>query len=200
MQKITFKYLLWKVLICFLLQVMATAVCIPAVWVLKANDFENSLCALIYSIGAFVVFLALQYGIMKRSNLSNISKKDYLLGESIAYSVCVLIGTLILALCSGGLVPQGFPYYLAVFSCGYPLCYLTGNILLGALLQLVLFPVLLLALYALKKKKDPMLLGSKKLPLPKDALVVEERSEEEGSCEEDEEENAESDTLSEDEQ
>ncbi|MBQ8236282.1 MAG: hypothetical protein IJZ37_06345, partial [Clostridia bacterium] len=84
--------------------------------------------------------------------------------------------------------------------CGYPLCYLTGNILLGALLQLVLFPVLLLALYALKKKKDPMLLGSKKLPLPKDALVVEERSEEEGSCEEDEEENAESDTLSEDEQ
>ena len=45
-----------------------------------------------------------------------------------------------------------------------------------------------------------MLLGSKKLPLPKDALVVEERSEEEGSYEEDEEENAESDTLSEDEQ
>lgn len=199
MQKITFKYLLWKVLICFLLQVMATAVCIPAVWVLKANDFENSLSALIYSIGAFVVFLTLQYGIMKRSNLSNITKKDYLLGESVAYSVCVLLGTLLLALFSGGLAPQGFSYYLAVFSCGYPLCYLTGNILLGALLQLALFPVLLLALYALKKKKDPLLLGNKKLPTPADSPVEEEQFKEE-PYEEDEEENATSDTLSEDEQ
>lgn len=165
MQKITPKYLLWKVIICFLTQLMAAGLGVPFVMIAKANNLNDLTVATVLSVGVFVVYLFLHYGIMKRSNLSSISKRDYLIGETAAFSLLALLGAILLWILSGGLSPAGFSYFTAVFFCTYACTYLTGNILLGLSLQILLFTLCLLLLYAIKKKKDPELKGNK-LALP----------------------------------
>ena len=165
MQRITPKYLLWKIIICFLTQLMAAGLGVPFVMIAKANDLNDLTVATVLSVAVFVVYLFLHYGIMKRSNLSSISKRDYLIGEVAAFSALALMGGVVLTVLSGGLVPAGFSYFTAVFFCTYACTYLTGNILLGIPLQILLFTLCLSGLYAIKKKKDPGLRGNK-LPLP----------------------------------
>ena len=123
------------------------------------------------AVAVFAVYLCLHYGIMKRSNLSGISKKEYLIGETSAFSVLCLVGGIVLLIVSGGLVPAEFSYFTAVFFSTYLCTYLTGNILPGLPLQILLFFLCLLALYALKKKADPQLTGNR-MPLPKGAVAV----------------------------
>lgn len=175
MQKITPKYLLWKIIICFLTQLMAAGLGVPFVMIAKINDLDGGIVALVLSAFVFAVYICLQYGVMKRSNLSAISKKDYLIGEVAAFSALALIGGVVLAILSGGLVPADFSYFTAVFFCTYACTYLTGNILLGIPLQILLFTLCLTLLYAIKKKKDPGLRGNK-LPLP---AIKEDPAEEE---------------------
>ena len=171
MQKITPKYLMWKVLISFLTQLMAVAVGVPFVMIAKANRLDGRLVTLLLSIGTFLVFLSLQYQLMRRSNLSSISKKNYILGEVAAYGILCLVGHVVLAVFSKGLHPADFSYVTLVFFCGFPLTYLTNNILLGLPLQMALFLVAMLLLYAIKKRKDPALTGNR-MPLPKNAVKV----------------------------
>ena len=176
MQKITPKYLLWKIIICFLTQLMAAGLGVPFVMIAKINDLDGGIVALVLSAFVFAVYICLQYGVMKRSNLSAISKKDYLIGEVTAFSALALMGGVVLTILSGGLVPADFSYFTAVFFCTYACTYLTGNILLGIPLQILLFTLCLTLLYASKKKKDPGLRGNK-LPLP--AIKEEDPSEKE---------------------
>ena len=175
MQKITPKYLLWKIIICFLTQLMAAGLGVPFVMIAKINDLDGGIVALVLSAFVFAVYICLQYGVMKRSNLSAISKKDYLIGEVTAFSALALMGGVVLTILSGGLVPADFSYFTAVFFCTYACTYLTGNILLGIPLQILLFTLCLTLLYAIKKKKDPGLRGNK-LPLP---AIKEDPAEEE---------------------
>ncbi|MBP3320747.1 MAG: hypothetical protein J6M12_00185 [Clostridia bacterium] len=184
MQKITPKYLLWKIIICFLTQLMAAGLGIPFVMIAKANDLNGQTVATVLSVGVFIVYLFLHYGIMKRSNLSSISKRAYLIGETVSFSIIALVGAIALLILSRGLVPAGFSYFTAVFFCTYACSYLTGNIPLGIALQILLFTLCLTLLYAIKKKKDPCLKGNKQ-PLPKGAAVV-YHQEEEGFEEKDE--------------
>ena len=53
MQKITPKYMLWKIVICFLTQLMASAIGIPFVMVAKANGVDGKLIATLLSIFSF---------------------------------------------------------------------------------------------------------------------------------------------------
>ena len=184
MQKITPKYLMWKVLISFLTQLMAAAVGVPFVMIAKANRLDGRLVTLLLSIGTFLVFLSLQYQLMRRSNLSSISKKNYILGEVAAYGILCLVGHVVLAVFSKGLHPSDFSYVTLVFFCGFPLTYLTNNILLGLPLQMALFLVAMLLLYAIKKRKDPALTGNR-MPLPKNAVKVVSEKEAEAPEEDD---------------
>lgn len=177
MQKITPKYMLWKIVICFLTQLMASAIGIPFVMVAKANGVDGKLIATLLSAAVFAVYLFFQHGIMKRSNLSSISRKSYLIGETAAFSLLCLVGSVVLAILSRGLVPAGFSYFTALFFSSYLCIYLTDNVLLGAFLQILLFTLCLSGLYAIKKKKDPSLRGNK-LPLP---AIKEDPAEEEKS-------------------
>lgn len=187
MQKITPKYLMWKVIISFLTQLMAAAAGVPFVIIAKANRLDGRLVTLILSIGTFLIFLSLQYQLMRRSNLSSISKKNYIIGEGVAYGTLCLIGHIVLAIFSKGLIPADFSYVTLVFFCGFPLTYLTNNILLGLPLQIALFFLTMLLLYALKKHRDPTLRGNR-MPLPKNAVKI--VSEEEAGALEDDEEGA----------
>lgn len=180
MQKITPKYLLWKIIICFLTQLMAAGLGVPFVMIAKINDLDGGIVAPVLSAFVFAVYICLQYGVMKRSNLSSISKKDYLIGEVAAFSTLALIGGVALTILSGCLVPADFSYFTAVFFCTYTCTYLTGNILLGTPLQILLFTLCLILLYAIKKKKDPGLKGAK-LAMP--AIKEEEPAEEERKLE-----------------
>jgi hypothetical protein len=163
MQKITAKYMMWKVIICFLTQIMAAAAGVPFLMICMANGLEGSLISLLLSGGCYLIFLYLQHQLMKRSDLSGISKKNYLLGESLAYLIIALFGSILLAVLSKGIVPCGISYYTVAFSCGYFASYAVNNLLLGLPLQTLLFVLSLKLLYFIKKKKDPTLKGVKKL-------------------------------------
>lgn len=176
MQKITPRYLMWKVIICFLTQIMAAAVGIPFLMIAKANELDGNLTALLLTLGTFLLFLTLQYQLMKRSNLSGISKRNYILGESLAYGMLCLLGHVLLLVLSGGLVPAPVSYYTAVFSCGYLCSYAVGNLILGFFLQILLFVSCLAMLYRLKKKKDPTLLGAKRFALQEASVILPEES------------------------
>ena len=177
MQKITSKYIMWKVIICFLTQLMAAAVGVPFLMICKANGLEGGLVSLLLTGGCFLIFLYLQYQLMKRSDLSAISEKNYLLGESIAYGITTLSGTLLLAILSGGMIPTDISYYTVVFSCGYLFSYAVNNLIIGLPLQILLFVLALKTLYFIKKKKDPTLKGAK-ITLPQADGAFEEGAKE----------------------
>ncbi len=158
MQKITAKYLGWKTVIHFLLLIMVSAPILPVALLLHAAVGPN-LYPKILSCAAFLIFLLLQRWLIGRSDLSHISRSLYVTGEGIAYGFLTLLGCAVLCVFSKGLSPSHFSYLLLPFLPVLPLCYLTGNIAVGFLLQCVLYFPCAALLYALKKRKDPSLRG-----------------------------------------
>ena len=71
-----------------------------------------------------------------------------------------VVGNLILYIPSGSLVPPEPKWYAYLFFPFSACSYLTNNLLLGSLLQILLCALTLFLLYGLKKRKDPSLSGS----------------------------------------
>lgn len=164
MKKIDGKYLFWKVVIHLLLLVMTMALGFPMTLIMK-NTVSALLLSKVASGVTLVLFLLLQYWLIQRSDLSGIKAKSYILGEGIAYGVVVLLGGVLLLIISKGISPVDFSFFAVPFLPTSFFSYFSGNILLGSLLQILCYPLFVLLLYVIKKKKDPSLCGGKrKLP------------------------------------
>ncbi len=160
MQKLTGKYLFFKTVIHFLLLLMTLVFSIPAFYLFKNGENSITLTVRCVSSLSFVALALFWYYVMRRSNLSKISKSVYLTGELLPIIFWTVVSNLILYIFSGSLVPPGPKWYSYLL---FPLSacsYLTNNLLLGSLLQILLCVLTLLLLYGLKKKRDPSLVGS----------------------------------------
>ena len=153
-------YIFWKVIIHLLIMLMATAFGVPLCAVLSMNGIDGHIISVAVSALTFVVFILLQYWLIKRSDLSNISMWDYLFGETAAFALLAAPGNGILAVISKGNVPVSTSY--ASFPV-FTMAQTFKNILLGSVATVAIYFLAVLLLYFLKKKKDPTLKGRKKL-------------------------------------
>ena len=160
MQKLTGKYLFFKTVIHLLFLLMTLVFSIPAVYLFKSGDNSVSLTVRCVSSLSFVVLALFWHYVIRRSNLSKISKGAYLAGELLPITFWTVVGNLILYIPSGSLVPPEPKWYAYLFFPFSACSYLTNNLLLGSLLQILLCALTLFLLYGLKKRKDPSLSGS----------------------------------------
>lgn len=160
MQKLTGKYLFFKTVIHLLFLLMTLVFSIPAFYLFKSGGNSISLTVRCVSSLSFVVLALFWYYVIRRSNLSKISKGAYLAGELLPITFWTVVGNLILYIPSGSLVPPEPKWYAYLFFPFSACSYLTNNLLLGSLLQILLCALTLFLLYGLKKRKDPSLSGS----------------------------------------
>ena len=138
----------------------------------------------ILSCGAFIVFLLYQNWIIRRSDLSTISWRRYIIGESVAFAVYALLGAELYRILSGAWAPGEISYWNAIFLPFYPASLLVGHIAFGALILIALYPFCILLLYTLKKKSDPSLRGRKGRETPETPVAEQEyKPEEDGESE-----------------
>lgn len=186
MRKLDAKYIFWKVLIHLLVTVMTLAFGVMISAVLENNDVSPEKTAKWVSGLTLFLFLLFQYWLIQRSDLSRISKKLYILGEGTAFAILSLFLGVILLIAGGkGMTPKplgGFSPAPLFFA------YLWQRIDLGVLTASVVYPLVALFLYAVKKKKDPTLLGAKKNFPKEDRLTdqPEDRSEDHPKAEQSE--------------
>ena len=154
MQKLTGKYLFFKTVIHLLFLLMTLVFSIPAFYLFKSGDNSVSLTVRCVSSLSFVVLALFWHYVIRRSNLSKISKGAYLAGELLPITFWTVVGNLILYIPSGSLVPPEPKWYAYLFFPFSACSYLTNNLLLGSLLQILLcahpFPAL-----RTEKKKGP---------------------------------------------
>lgn len=151
-------YIFWKVIIHLLLMVIATAFGVPLCAVLSMNGIDGHIISIAVSVGTLAIFILLQYWLILRSDLSNISMRDYLLGETAAFALVTAVGNGILAVISKGNVPVSTSYAsIPVFA----MTHLLKSIIPGSAMTVAIYFFVAYLLYLLKKKKDPALMGRK---------------------------------------
>ena len=134
MQKLTGKYLFFKTVIHLLFLLMTLVFSIPAFYLFKSGDNSVSLTVRCVSSLSFVVLALFWHYVIRRSNLSKISKGAYLAGELLPITFWTVVGNLILYIPSGSLVPPEPKWY------AYPLFRLFLSHKQSALRQLTADP------------------------------------------------------------
>ena len=89
MQKLTGKYLFFKTVIHLLFLLMTLVFSIPAFYLFKSGDNSVSLTVRCVSSLSFVVLALFWHYVIRRSNLSKISKGAYLAGELLPITFCI---------------------------------------------------------------------------------------------------------------
>ena len=160
MQKPTLGYIVTKTILFILLNAVGICLSIMLLQVTEKSSLTPSLARTLAGGLGLCCYCTLQFRTIMGARLDGISKKDYLVGESlatllplvIALAVCLILGTD--TLCIG--------FRTAAFLPLMPFVYATGNLYLGLLLQLVFYTAYNTVCYTIKQKKDPKLLGRKK--------------------------------------
>ena len=176
-KKLTASYLFWKLIVRLLMLVMAVAFSALLYFVLNTGDLGEHVKMTVTAIGAFAVYMVCDWLYVRRSDLSHMKARDFILGESIVYALLTVVSSLILFAISGGPAPTDFSYGAFPFLPHVCFGYLFSNIFIGMPVQIAAFVLIYALLFLLKKKTDPALTGVRSKVMAT-APIVEEQKEE----------------------